>query len=203
MIGRLRGTLVSSESDGAAIVDVGGVGYEVFCPIGALGRARAETGSEVTLAIHTHVREEQIALFGFPDETERAVFRTLIGVPNVGPKLAVAILGQIGIEELHRAVQGRDVGRLKKLSGIGAKTAEVLTVQLRDKLPSGGGSTEVAPKSPSSATEGKSKQLHAALVSMGYKPAKADVAVQKLESRLADAALADLLREALSILTTS
>jgi Holliday junction DNA helicase RuvA len=203
MIGRLRGTLVASDSDGAAIVDVGGVGYEVFCPLGTLGRARAEVGEEVTLAVHTHVREEQIALFGFANEAERTAFRTLIGVPNVGPKLAVGILGQLTIDELRRAVQERDVSRLKKVSGIGAKTAEVLTVQLRDKLPAGAG-PEGAPAKPAAPVgDGKSRQLHAALVSMGYKASKADVALEKLAPRIADADLATLLKEALAILATA
>jgi Holliday junction DNA helicase RuvA len=203
MIGRLRGTLVASDSDGAAIVDVGGVGYEVFCPLGTLGRARAEVGQEVALAVHTHVREEQIALFGFASEAERTVFRTLIGVPNVGPKLAVAILGQLPVDELRRAVQERDVARLKKVSGIGAKTAEVLTVQLRDKLPAGPVAEGAPAKASAPAGDAKSRQLHAALVSMGYKASKADVALEKLAGRVADADLATLLKEALAILTTS
>jgi len=203
MIGRLRGTLVASDSDGAAIVEVGGVGYEVFCPLGTLGRARAEVGQEVTLAVHTHVREEQMSLFGFASEAERYAFRTLIGVPNVGPKLAVGILGQLTIEELRRAVQERDVGRLKKVSGIGAKTAEVLTVQLRDKLPASP-ATEGAPaKSVAPVGDAKSRQLHAALVSMGYKGSKADVALEKLAPRIAEADLTTLLKEALAILTTA
>jgi Holliday junction DNA helicase RuvA len=203
MIGRLRGTLVASDSDGAAIVDVGGVGYEVFCPLGTLGRARAEVGQEVTLSVHTHVREEQIALFGFASETERTAFRTLIGVPNVGPKLAVGILGQLTIDELRRAVQERDVARLKKVSGIGAKTAEVLTVQLRDKLPAGPAGEGAPAKAAAPAGDAKSRQLHAALVSMGYKASKADVALEKLTPRIAEADLATLLREALAILATA
>ena len=203
MIGRLRGTLVASDSDGAAIVEVGGVGYEVFCPLGTLGRARAEVGHEVTLAVHTHVREEQFALFGFASEAERTAFRTLIGVPNVGPKLAVGILGQLTIDELRRAVQERDVARLKKVSGIGAKTAEVLTVQLRDKLPPGPATGGAPAKSVAPAGDAKSRQLHAALVSMGYKASKADGALEKLAPRIAEADLATLLKEALAILTTA
>jgi Holliday junction DNA helicase RuvA len=202
MIGRIRGTLVASDSDGAAIVDVGGVGYEVVCPLGTLGRARAELGQEVTLAVHTHVREEQIALFGFASEAERTAFRTLIGVPNVGPKLAVGILGQLTLEELRRAVQERDVARLKKVSGIGAKTAEVLTVQLRDKLPAAGPGEAAPAKAPVPAGDAKARQLHAALVSMGYKASKADVAIEKLATRIADTDLATLLKEALALLAT-
>ncbi len=203
MIGRLRGTLLATDSDGAALVDVGGVGYEVHCPLGTFGRARAEVGQEVTLAIHTHAREDQLALFGFASEAERLVFRTLVSVPNVGPKLAVTILGQIGIEELRRAVQERDVPRLKQLSGIGAKTAEVLTVQLRDKLPDTGPVGGAGARTAAPVAHGKGKQLHAALVSMGYKSAKADTALDKLTSRLPDADLATLLKEALALLATA
>ena len=203
MIGRLRGTLLATDNDGAALVDVGGVGYEVLCPLGTVGRARAEIGGEITLSIHTHAREDQLALFGFASESERLVFRTLIGVPNVGPKLAVAILGQIGIAELRQAVQGRDVARLKKLSGIGAKTAEVLTVQLRDKLADVGPVDAALPRATAPASPGKEKQLHAALVSMGYKPAKADQALEKLTARLAEADLATLLKEALALLASA
>jgi holliday junction DNA helicase RuvA len=203
MIGRLRGTLVASDSEGAAIVEAGGVGYELHCPLGTLGRARAELGHEVTLAVHTHVREEQIALFGFASEAERAVFRTLIGVPNVGPKLAVGILGQLSIEELRRAVQERDVARLKKVSGIGAKTAEVLTVQLRDKLPAVGPFEGAPTKAAAPVGDAKSRQLHAALVSMGYKPSKAETALEKLAARVPEADLPTLLKEALALLATT
>lgn len=203
MIGRLRGILVSSESDGCALVEVGGVGYEVHCPLGTIGRARGEVGGEIVLAIHTNVREDQFALFGFATEAERHVFRILIGVPNVGPKLAVGILGQIGIGELRRAVEDRDVATLKKLSGIGAKTAEVLTVQLRDKLPATAEESGTSRRTTGPEKDGKARQLHSALVSMGYKAVRAEHAVEKLSARIADTDLASLLKEALALLATA
>ncbi len=203
MIGRLRGILTSVDGDGVIVVDVGGIGYELACPLGTVGRAKAEVGSEVTLAVHTHAREDQLTLVGFAGEVERAAFRTLLGVPNVGPKLAIAILGELDVDELRRAVQERNIARLRKVSGIGAKTAEVLTVQLRDKLPAAPASSVATARGTAAHADGKAQQLHAALVSMGYKPSKADLALDKLAPRIAADPLATLLKDALSILTTS
>ncbi len=86
MIGRLRGRVLSDEATGAAVIDVHGVGYDVLTPVGSLGRARLDANSDVELWIHTHVREDALDLFGFATETERRVFRLLLGVPNVGPQ---------------------------------------------------------------------------------------------------------------------
>ncbi|HEX4448044.1 MAG TPA: Holliday junction branch migration protein RuvA, partial [Polyangiaceae bacterium] len=104
MIGRLTGKVIAQEPDGSIVLDVGGVGYELAAPMGTLGRARADEAGRVTLWVHTHVREDALSLFGFSDEGERAAFRVLIGVSNVGPKIAVAVLGSMPSFDLARAV---------------------------------------------------------------------------------------------------
>src|ERR1700761_2343613 len=113
MIGRLTGKVIAQEADGAIVLDVGGVGYELSAPIGTLGRARADDAGRVTLWVHTHVREDLLALYGFADETERAAFRALLGVSNVGPKIAVAVLGALPAAELAQAVARQDLAALK------------------------------------------------------------------------------------------
>src|SRR5580698_7431685 len=103
MIGRLTGKVIAQEPDGSIVLDVGGVGYELAAPMGTLGRARADEAGRVTLWVHTHVREDALSLFGFADENERAAFKALIGISNVGPKIAVAVLGALPSAELARA----------------------------------------------------------------------------------------------------
>src|SRR5271170_8422339 len=113
MIGRLHGRVVAQEPDGTIVLDVAGVGYELAAPLGTLGRARPDEAGRVTLWVHTHVREDALALFGFGDETERAAFRALLAVSNVGPKIAVAVLGALPAAELAQAVARQDLGALK------------------------------------------------------------------------------------------
>src|ERR1700761_2213878 len=112
MIGRLTGKVVAQEADGSVVLDVAGVGYELAAPLGTLGRARLDDAGRVTLWVHTHVREDALALFGFSDEAERAAFRSLLGVSNVGPKIAVAVLGALPAAELARAVGRKDLAAL-------------------------------------------------------------------------------------------
>src|SRR5579883_1261728 len=134
MIGRLTGKVVSHEAEGGVLLDVGGVGYELVVPLGTLGRARPDETGRVTLWVHTHVREDALALFGFADASERAAFRLLLGVSNVGPKIAVAVLGALPVDELGRAVARRDLGAITAVPGVGKKIAERLLLELRDKL---------------------------------------------------------------------
>ncbi len=204
MIGRLTGRVLAQEADGGIVVDVGGVGYELAAPLGTLGRARCDDSGRVTLWVHTHVREDALALYGFADETERAAFRALLAVSNVGPKIAVAVLGALPANELARAVAGRNLNALTAVSGIGKKIAERLLLELRDKLPvlaatgagtSGGGSAGT-PQRPA----GGDERLRAALTGMGFKPAEADRAAQAIGVRAEEAPFEELLREALGIL---
>ncbi|HEU4403610.1 MAG TPA: Holliday junction branch migration protein RuvA, partial [Candidatus Polarisedimenticolia bacterium] len=149
MIARLSGTLLD-KLPGLAVIDVAGVGYEVSIPLSTyydLG----EPGSRVELHIHTHVREDNLALFGFRTRREKELFARLIGVGGVGPKTAIAILSGLGTQDLVEAVRRRDIGRLSSIPGIGRKTAERIALELADRLESlegpsdAGGSAARAP----------------------------------------------------------
>ncbi|HEY1696558.1 MAG TPA: Holliday junction branch migration protein RuvA [Polyangiaceae bacterium] len=202
MIGRLTGTVVAQEGDGAIVLDVGGVGYEVAVPLGTLGRARPDDAGRVTLWVHTHVREDALSLFGFPDEDERAAFRALLGVSNVGPKIAVAVLGALPAADLARAVARQDLGAMKGIPGVGKKIAERLLLELRDKLhpvgPSMPGAVHaVAPTRRGSEGE---ERLRSALTGMGFKPSEADRAIASLGDRTNTVPIESLVREALGLL---
>jgi holliday junction DNA helicase RuvA len=202
MIGRLTGRVLGQDTDGNIVLDVGGVGYELSAPLGTLGRARADEAGHVTLWVHTHVREDALALFGFSDDGERTAFRTLIGVSNVGPKIAIAVLGALPVAELSRAVARRDLAALTAISGIGKKIAERLLLELRDRLPVPSALAASAhPGIPAPHVQGTGEErLKSALTGMGFKPAEADRAMATLEARMGSAPLEDLLREALALL---
>jgi Holliday junction DNA helicase RuvA len=204
MIGRLTGRVVAQEADGAVVLDVGGVGYELAAPLGTLGRAHVDDAGRVTLWVHTHVREDALALFGFSDEAERAAFRALLGVSNVGPKIAVAVLGALPAAELARAIARRDLGALTAVSGIGRKIAERLLLELRDRLPAlpvlTAGTAAARATAAAHGPVTGAERLRAALTGMGFRPAEADRAVSSLGERVASASFEELLREALALL---
>lgn len=202
MIGRLTGRVIE-EDDGTTVLDVNGVGYELVTPLGTIGRARADGDGRVTLFVHTHVREDQLSLFGFASEGDRLAFRTLIGVSSVGPKTAIAVLSALPAHELGLAIARKELGKLTAISGIGKKTAERLLLELKDKL------TVLSAAPPRIAAEGaahappssSSELLGRALVNMGYKSAEADRAIEQLGAKLVELPLPDLLKEALAILS--
>jgi Holliday junction DNA helicase RuvA len=201
MIGRLTGKVIAQEADGGIVLDVGGVGYELAAPLGTLGRARSDDAGRVTLWVHTHVREDALALFGFADEGERGAFRALIGVSNVGPKIAVAVLGALPAADLARAIARRDLSALTSISGIGKKIAERLLLELRDKLPIAPLPTSPVgsgPPGPRSAGDDE-ERLRTSLTGMGFRPAEADRVIATLGERV-HAPLPELLREALALL---
>ncbi len=205
MIGRLTGRVTGEDEDGAIVVDVGGVGYEVFVPLGTVGRASPGAGGETTLYVHTHVREEALTLFGFATLDDRTAFRTLISVSNVGPKTAIAVLSALPAEELARAIAEKQATKLAGIPGIGKKTVERLLLELRDKLPvkgtrAPGAAAAAAPSSPQGAPLANAELVVSALTRMGYRPAEAERAVASLGARVADAKLPDLVREALALL---
>ena len=198
MIGRLRGRVLTEEATGTVVIDVHGVGYDVLTPVGTLGRARSDLNAEVELWIHTHVREDALDLFGFATETDRRVFRLLLGVPNVGPKTALGVLSAMPVEDLSRAVERADHVRLGKVPGIGKKTAERLVLELKEKLR---GLESGTPASPVETLGTEADRLLGALVNMGYRPGEAERAVSALGPKLTTEPLGNLLREALAKLT--
>ncbi|MBM4359107.1 MAG: Holliday junction branch migration protein RuvA [Deltaproteobacteria bacterium] len=198
MIGRLTGRLLESEPDGTVLLEVGGVGYEVTTPVGAIGRA-AVSGDALTLHVHTHVREDALELFGFASATERSAFRALLTVSHVGPKLALAVLGALDVAELAAAIDREDLTSLKKIPGVGLKTAQRIALELKGKL-GVVAADAVAPrraKIPEPAT-GPKGQLTDALVRMGWKLPEVERAVSTLPDL--DRPLGELLREALAAL---
>jgi Holliday junction DNA helicase RuvA len=200
MIGRLTGAPLE-DSEGALVVDVRGVGYELLVPQGTVGRATRSAEGHATFYVHTHVREDQITLFGFASESERLAFRTLIAIPNVGPKTALSVLSALPAVELARAIAAKDVKRLTDVPGIGKKTAERLVLELRDKLPML--SSETTTASPAKGLPRPSaprEALLSALVNMGYRTVEAERAVTSLEGRLDALPMAELVRDALVLL---
>lgn len=202
MIGRLVGKLVTDDVDGTIILDVQGVGYEVTVPLGAVGRARTATTADAPLAlfVHTHVREDALSLFGFSSETERSVFRLLLGLPGVGPKLALSVLSELPPEELGEAIERNDIKRLTRIGGVGKKTAERLVLELKERLPKMALRKAPAAKAAERLL-GEKERLCSALTNMGYKPAEATAAVDSIEARLGQEPISDLLRAALAYLS--
>lgn len=203
MIGRLTGRIVAQDADGLVVLDVSGVGYEVTVPLGTLGRTPPDAAGHVTLWVHTHVREEALALYGFSDENERLAFRVLLGVSNVGPKIAVAVLGSLPAPELARAIARQDLGAMK-IPGVGKRIAERLLLELRDKLadvPMHGAATAGGPLPASKGAGAGDERLRGALVGMGFKPAEAERAVATLGDRTETEPMEKLLREALGVLS--
>ena len=195
MIGRLTGVVVAEDPGGALVIDVGGVGYELLAPIGTVGRA--DTASDrIVLFVHTHVREDALDLFGFATEAERRAFRLLIGVPNVGPKTALAVMSALPLPDLSRAVRSGDLARLTRVPGIGRKTAERLVLELKEKL-SGVEQAEAGPAAPADRPRDADRLIHA-LTNMGYRASEAERAVQALGARVGAEPLTDLVRDALA-----
>jgi holliday junction DNA helicase RuvA len=171
MIAHLRGKLLVKHPN-QAIVDAGGVGYDVAISVPTFSDLPA-VGSEVSLHVHTHVREDQIALYGFLRAAEKQLFEKLIGVSGIGPKLAITILSGMATDEMVAAIRGGDVARLTRIPGIGRKTAERMVLELRDKL-----ATPVAGTEPAApALSGIEEDVLSALMNLGYQRATAEKAL--------------------------
>src|SRR6266581_3583010 len=171
MIAHLRGKLLAKHPN-QAIVETGGVGYDVTISVPTFSDLPG-IGSEVALHIHTHVREDLIALYGFLTLAEKHLFEKLITVSGIGPKLAITILSGMAADEMVGAIRSNDVGRLTRIPGIGKKTAERMVLELRDKLP------QVSPASaPAIPAMGATEEdVLSALVNLGYQRAAAEKAV--------------------------
>ena len=192
MIARLTG-LVEEKLEGAAILDVGGVGYLVHLSLASLA-ALPSKGERATLRIHTHVREDALDLYGFATEEEQEVFRALVEVKGVGPRAAQNILSGIEPRDLAQAVAHGDVARLTKVPGVGKKTAERLVVELKDKLLALARAAGPAKGKPAG---GVLEQLAQALVGLGWKQPQAEEVAQSLHDAVEGKTLDELLREAL------
>lgn len=204
MIGRLTGTVLQDEDDFVVVVDVGGVGYDVHAPLGTSARAAKTADGKRTFFVHTHVREDILALYGFATAEDRAAFRALLSVSSIGPKSAISILSVLPAGELADAIARQEVKTLTAISGVGKKTAERILLELEGKIaPSLGGSSKNPSRNQPKSTglEGQALALHGALVNLGYKPVEAERAVTALGDIEAETDLSSLLRRALASLT--
>jgi Holliday junction DNA helicase RuvA len=190
VIAHLRGRLLEKEP-ARVVVDVNGVGYEVFVPLTTFS-ALPGHGSEVTIDIHTHVREDAIALYGFSSRRERLIFEKLIGISGIGPKLAVTILSGGSVEDLVSAIKRSDLARLTAIPGVGKKTAERIVVELKDRL------QDFAEAPSKSSVE---LDVLSALENLGYARAIAEGGVRRAKSGDGDAPFEILFKRTLQILT--
>ena len=199
MIGRLTGVVVDDDAEGDVVLDVHGVGYELTVPLGTLGRAPvSEDGRAITLFVHTHLRQDALVLFGFSSQVERRVFRVLLGVPNVGPRLAMSVLSGLPSAELAKAVQGRDVRTLMSVPGVGKKLADRILLELQGKLTFAlGAVSDPSPGVSSRAAGAVGQQVVEALVRLGYRQAQAEWAVASLGESVEQRPVAEVIREAL------
>ena len=191
MIASLKGTLESLGGDGA-IINVGGIGFQVYMPTSTLSVLGA-VGKEVKLYTHLHLREDNVALYGFKSAEELGLFQMLIGVSGLGPRLALAMLSAMDTEKLIVAIATGSVDLLTAIPGIGKKMAERLILELKDKIGTGWITT------PAAGLVQESADVVAALVSLGYSVAEANRAVATL-SPTADLSLEEKIKLALQYL---
>jgi Holliday junction DNA helicase RuvA len=195
MIAHLRGKLLAKHPN-HVVVETTGVGYEATISIPTFSEL-PECGAEVALHIHTHVREDQIALYGFLHLTEKRLFEKLITVSGIGPKLAITILSGMAAGEMTRAIRGNDLARLTKIPGIGKKTAERMVLELRDKLPEVGDITTPAASTLSAVEE----DVLSALLNLGYQRPIAEKALTSATKSGASKSFDAIFRDALTTLS--
>ncbi len=197
MIGRLRGTLAEKQPP-HLILDVNGVGYEVEVPMTTLYRLPS-LGEPVTLHTHLVVREDAHLLYGFAEKRERELFRELIRLNGVGPKLALALMSGLEVDELVRCVQAQDTSTLVKIPGVGKKTAERLLVELKDRFKAWENMPSIAPlvmePRASAAVSSAEADAVSALIALGFKPQEASRAVAAVQGE--DLSSEELIRRAL------
>jgi holliday junction DNA helicase RuvA len=196
MIGSLRGKLVDKRPN-QALIDVGGVGYQVQIPLSTFTNLGA-LHDEATLLIHTHVREDQLALYGFLTAREKQCFELLISASGVGPSLALKILSGMGLEQLIPAIRKGDIVQLVRIPGVGRKTAERIVVELRDKL----AVVDVAETGKPATRSQLESDVASALVNLGYDVRSVETALEKSRAS-ANGNFEALLRAALQILGNS
>lgn len=174
MIAQLSGTL-AYKTPQYVVIDVGGVGYRVFVSLTSFA-ALPEVGTPLTMLTHTHLREDQLTLFGFTTNEEKQIFQKLIAISGVGPKMALTILSGIPAVELAQAISGQNTSRLQSIPGVGKKTAERITVELKDKL------LNLMPHISPDGTGAKPHRFYddvlSALINLGYQRAQAEKAIR-------------------------
>ena len=199
MIGRLRGTLAEKQPP-HLVIDVNGVGYELEVPMTTLYRL-PKVGEPVTVHTHLVVREDAHLLYGFAEKRERELFRELIRLNGVGPKLALALMSGLEVDDLIRCVQAQDTSALVKVPGVGKKTAERLLVELKDRfkawevVPSMFALVPNQPDMPAAQVASAESDAVNALISLGYKPQEASKAVSAIKDKNLSAE--DMIRRAL------
>ena len=198
MIAHLKGKL-THKSPVAIIIDVNGVGYQVFVPLSTF-YALPELESEISLGIHTHMREEALKLFGFYTIDEKIIFEKLITINKVGPKLALTILSGMPPADILSTINSNDIIKLSTIPGIGRKTAERLILEMRDKL-DGLSLDFVATKNPGP-EKGLFDDALSALVNLGYKKSQAELALKKVYAESAeDNSIENLIKDSLNLLS--
>jgi len=198
MIAHLRGILLEKHPN-QVIVEAQGVGYDITIPISTYS-ALPETGAEVRLRIHTHVREDAIALFGFATADEKLLFEKLIAVSGIGPKLGVTVLSGLATADLIDAIRSGEVQRLVRIPGVGKKTAERMVLELRDKLE--GIAAGQPPSRPAEQCKPLSDLEHdvlSALINLGCQRGAAEIAVRKAQAAGTAAEFEPLFRKALEL----
>ncbi len=192
MIAHIRGRLLAKHPN-QAIVETSGVGYDITISIPTFSDLPG-VGSEVALHIHTHVREDLIALYGFLKPAEKQLFEKLITVSGIGPKLAITILSGMAADEMVGAIRGNDIARLTRIPGIGKKTAERMVLELRDKLPPAGvGEVPAVP-----VMTAMEEDVLSALVNLGYQRAAAERALASVTKNGKGGSFEVMFREALA-----
>ena len=180
MIAFLRGTLLEKHPN-QVIVETNGVGYDVTIPVSTFSEL-PEVGATVSLRVHTHVREDALALFGFATADEKGLFERLIGVSGVGPKLAITVLSGLATADLIEAIRGARVEQLVRIPGIGKKTAERMVLELRDKLEIAGLAVPASAAPPAGALTALEQDVLSALVNLGCNRAAAEAAIRKAKA---------------------
>ncbi|MCL4796985.1 MAG: Holliday junction branch migration protein RuvA [Bryobacteraceae bacterium] len=198
MIALLRGILEEKHPN-QAIVVCQGVGYDVAIPVTTFSTLPA-MGEEVTLRVHTHVREDALVLYGFATVEEKALFEKLITVTGVGPKLAITILSGVPARELAGIIRTGEVAQLTRIPGIGKKTAERLVLELRDKIDFGAAPAASAGQPAARALSGLEQDCVSALVNLGGKAEAAETAVRKAAAETGSEDFEALFRRALQLM---
>jgi Holliday junction DNA helicase RuvA len=197
MIAHLRGTLLEKHPN-QVVVDVQGVGYDVAIPVSTYS-ALPEAGAQVNLRVHTHVREDAIALFGFVSSQEKILFEKLIAVSGIGPKLAITVLSGLAAQDLITAIRNSQTDRLVRIPGVGKKTAERIVLELKEKLEGLGGAPIPASVEKPTVLSDVEMDVLSALTNLGCQRSAAETAIRKAAAAGAGGAFEPLFRRALEL----